>query len=162
MRFRAREPVVAATKARGDTACHDIPGYNRAVLGHAIPRPLRFVLVGGATYAINVAAFAALVDAGLSYALAALAAYAAGFGFNFGANRAWTFSARGGEAWSDLRRFSVLGAALLLVDISLLHVAESFRVDVVVAQAVAILLLAPISFFGNRLWAFGQIGRAAG
>jgi len=115
----------------------------------------RFYVVGGASYVTNLATYAVFLRVGLPYLAAAAASFMLGFAFNFAANRLWTFSAGEGRATRQLWRFSVVAAIILGLDLLLLRVAvEVLSVDRFFAQAGAILLLAPISYFANRLWTF--------
>jgi putative flippase GtrA len=115
----------------------------------------RFLAVGGASYAVNISLYAAFVAAGMHYLLAAVSSYAIGFTFNFLANRHWTFAAGGEPLDRQLMKFSVLAAIILALDLGLLRIAiGGIGAPKVLAQAVVILLLAPVSFAGNRLWSF--------
>jgi putative flippase GtrA len=115
----------------------------------------RFLAVGGASYAVNISLYAAFVATGMHYLLAAVSSYAIGFTFNFLANRHWTFAAGGESLDRQFLRFSVLAAVILALDLGLLRIAiGDIGAPKVLAQAVVILLLAPVSFAGNRLWSF--------
>ena len=115
----------------------------------------RFLAVGGASYAVNISLYAAFVASGMHYLLAAVSSYAIGFTFNFLANRHWTFAAGGERVDRQLIRFSILAAIILALDLGLLRIAiGGIGAPKVLAQAVVILLLAPVSFAGNRLWSF--------
>lgn len=115
----------------------------------------RFLAVGGASYAVNISLYAAFVATGMHYMLAAVSSYAVGFSFNFLANRHWTFAAGGERLDRQFVRFSILAAVILALDLGLLRIAiADIGAPKVLAQAVVILLLAPVSFAGNRLWSF--------
>ena len=118
---------------------------------------MRFLLVGGASYVINISLYAAGIALGMHYLLAAVSSYVIGFSFNFLANRHWTFAAGGGRLDQQFVRFSVLAGVILGLDLALLRVAiGGLGINAVLAQAVVILLLAPVSFLGNRLWSFSR------
>jgi putative flippase GtrA len=115
----------------------------------------RFYVVGGASYVTNLATYALFLWLGLPYLASAAASFLLGFAFNFTANRTWTFSAAEDRASGQLWRFSVVAAVILGLDLILLRVAvEALGFDRFFAQAGAILLLAPLSYFANRLWTF--------
>ena len=119
----------------------------------------RFVVVGGASYVFNIALYTLGLAVGLHYLPAATVAFCIGFVFNFLLNRRWTFDAVSGSASGQLVRFSCVAAVIVVLDLLLLRLAVGeFGAPKIAAQAVIILLLAPFSFLGNRLWAFG--GRA--
>jgi len=114
-------------------------------------------MVGGASYVINISLYAAAIAIGMHYLLAAVSSYAIGFSFNFLANRHWTFAAGEGRLDHQFVRFSILAGVILALDLALLKVAiGGLRINAVLAQAVVILLLAPVSFLGNLLWSFSR------
>jgi putative flippase GtrA len=118
---------------------------------------MRFAIVGGLGYLLNVGSFALLVHvAGLPIAVAASIAFLAAVTNNFLMNRRWTFgirhgAGRGRHAW----RFLAVAVALFLVALGLLSLMVWAGVAKVPAQAISILAVAPLSFLGNRYWAFG-------
>jgi putative flippase GtrA len=119
---------------------------------------VKFSIVGGTGYVINLAVFAALVEgADVHYRTAAALAFCVAVTNNFLWNRYWTFRATEGHMGFQAARFftvSVLALGLNLIVLQLLvSVAE---VDKVVAQAIAILTATPLNFIGNKLWSFGQ------
>ena len=131
------------------------PRLARLVASPVLRQAVRFGLVGGSSYFLNLGFFAAIVWAGGHYLGAAAAAFGLGFVFNFCANRYWTFTAQGGRADRQLVRFSILAGVVLALDLALLRVAVGdLGVPSVLAQGGVILLLAPLSFAGNRLWSF--------
>jgi putative flippase GtrA len=120
---------------------------------------LRFCLVGASGYAVNLAVYAALLEAGLAYSLAATASFLVAATSNYVWNRLWTFRARQARVLSQgVRALSVsvlsLGANQLF-----LYVFVAAGAGRLAGQAVAILLVTPFSFAGNKLWAFAGGGR---
>jgi dolichol-phosphate mannosyltransferase len=117
---------------------------------------LRFGMVGASGYAVNLAVFGALVHgAAVDYRLAATGAFLVAVANNFVWNRAWTFSARDGHAGFQAARFLCVSLGAFAVNLALL----ALLVDVgglpkVEAQALAIVAATPLSFAGNKLWAF--------
>jgi putative flippase GtrA len=82
---------------------------------------------------------------------------------NYLLNRAWTFGSRGHTAWQrEYVPFLVIGVfaqvlALLVLTI-LLHAHSPIRVDnVLLAQAITIVVVMPVSFVGNKLWTFRAV-----
>ena len=119
----------------------------------------RFVVVGGASYVLNLATYTIFFHVGVPYVLAAALSFVLGFFFNFAANRWWTFNAAAGAANRQLVRFTVVAAIVLLLDLAMLRLAvEVVGLHPVLAQAVVILLLAPLSFGLNRMWTFRALG----
>jgi len=118
---------------------------------------LRFCLVGASGYAVNLAAYAALLAAGLHYLAAAAISFLVAAGSNYAWNRVWTFRTSGAPVLGQ-------GARALLVSGLSLGANQLFLVALVAAgaghlgaQAAAILLVTPFSFTANKLWAFAEI-----
>ncbi len=133
------------------------PLLTRLVASPTLRQAFRFGIVGGTSYFLNLGFFAVIVWAGGHYLAAAAAAFGLGFAFNFLANRYWTFTAGTGQANQQFIRFSILAGVILALDLALLRVAVGeLGLPSVVAQGVVILLLAPLSFAGNRFWSFAK------
>lgn len=117
---------------------------------------LKFGLVGGSGYAVNLAVFA-LADGplGLHHIPAALLAFCVAVINNFWWNRHWTFGAGDGHAGFQAARFftvSVIGLGLNLVLLELF--VSSMGLAALPAQAIAVALTMPVNFIGNKLWTF--------
>jgi putative flippase GtrA len=117
---------------------------------------VRFGLVGGSGYVVNLAVFAAVVQgAGADYRVGATLAFLVAVTNNFFWNRHWTFGARGGHAGFQAARFLLVSVIAFLVGLALLHLlVEGAGVPELPAQAVSIVLATPFSFLGNKLWSF--------
>jgi len=114
----------------------------------------KFCAVGAVGYGINLAVYAALLQAGLHFLLAATCSFLVAVTSNYTLNRHWTFrDRRAGVAAQGMRFFAVslasLGANLLVLDLLIAIGAGKF-----VGQAVAIVLVTPLNFIGNKLWSF--------
>lgn len=121
---------------------------------------LRFCLVGASGYAVNLAAYAALLAAGLHYLAAAAISFLVAAASNYAWNRVWTFRT------SDAPVLGQSARALLVSGISL-GANQLFLLALVAAgaghlaaQAVAIVLVTPFSFTANKLWAFAVTQRS--
>jgi putative flippase GtrA len=129
---------------------------------HGMRRPanwlqlVRFGLVGGVGFAVNLAVYTLCVHAvGLDYHVAAVAAWVVAVMNNFVLNRHWTFDARGGRASFQAMRFIVVslvafGCSLLLLTLFV----ESAGIAKIPAQALAVAASTPLNFLGNKLWSF--------
>ena len=51
-------------------------------------------------------------------------------------------------------RFLVVSSVALLANLVLLHILIEAGVGKIVAQAIAIVLVTPLNFVGNKLWSF--------
>lgn len=114
----------------------------------------KFCAVGVIGYAINLGVYAAVLHAGVHYLVAATCSFLVAVTSNYFWNRAWTFrDRRAGVAAQGMRFFFVslvsLGANLLV-----LHVLITVGAGKLAAQAIAIVLVTPLNFIGNKLWSF--------
>jgi dolichol-phosphate mannosyltransferase len=117
---------------------------------------LRFGLVGGSGYAVNLAVFALVSGLlGVHHIPAAVLAFGVAVINNFWWNRHWTFDARDGHAGFQAARFftvSVLGLGLNLVLLELF--VSGLALPALPAQALAVALTMPVNFIGNKLLTF--------
>ena len=113
----------------------------------------KFGVVGAVGYAVNLAVYTALL--GLGAHTAAAISWVVAAANNYWWNRVWTFShAKGHFAYQGLRFFAVSAVSLVANQIWLLIFLDWFGLDKVVAQAIAIALVVPLNFVGNKLWSF--------
>jgi putative flippase GtrA len=113
----------------------------------------KFCLVGGSGYAINLGVYAALL--GLGAHTAAVFSFIVAAANNYWWNRHWTFRGqRGGFALQGMRFFVVSLAALGVNQLWLLVLLDWAGLGKIVAQAIAIVLVMPLNFIGNKLWSF--------
>jgi putative flippase GtrA len=124
---------------------------------------VRFGLVGGVGFVVNVAVYALFVHgAGFEYRIASVVAWLVAVVNNFVLNRHWTFDAGEGRAHHQAARFLAVSLAAEIVSLLLLTVfVESAHVAKVPAQALAVALSMPFNFLGNKLWTFGSRSRAS-
>jgi putative flippase GtrA len=116
---------------------------------------LRFSLVGGSGYAINLAVFAALAQgAGLHHLIAAVLAFCVAVTNNFFWNRYWTFEPGDGAAAFQAARFFAVSIASLMLNLGALQLLVGAGMDQLPAQAIAVAAAMPFNFLGNRLWTF--------
>ena len=119
---------------------------------------VQFGLVGASGFVINTGVYWLLLrKAGLHYIPSAMLAFCVAVGNNFFWNRVWTFRATKDDSHAafQLARFLAVSVAALLVDLVLLRVfVETLDMGKVIAQLIAVTLVMPISFVGNRLWSF--------
>jgi dolichol-phosphate mannosyltransferase len=114
----------------------------------------KFCLVGVVGYVINLAVYTALLHAGLHYLLAATCSFLVAVTNNYFLNRHWTFRDRRGHVGVQGFQFLVVSAASLVANLVVLHVLISLGTGKLVGQAIAIVLVTPLNFLGNRLWSF--------
>jgi putative flippase GtrA len=115
----------------------------------------RFCAVGASGYVVNLAVFTGLVR-GLEvhYLLAAVGSFLVAVANNYTWNRLWTFRGdRGHVAYQGIR-FLVVSTLALAANLLILHLLVRAGLAEVPAQAIAIVLVTPLNFVGNKLWSF--------
>ena len=133
----------------------------RSRAGRALSRPhnwvqlAKFSVVGATGYAVNLAVYTTLLrGAGFHYTLAATCSFVVAVTNNYTWNRLWTFHAqRGHVGWQGLR-FLVVALVAYGVNLGLLSALIAFGLDKVLSQAIAVVLVTPLNFIGNKLWSF--------
>jgi putative flippase GtrA len=131
-------------------------------IGAAARRPaswiqlLKFGLVGGSGYLINLAVFALLAGSlEVHHAAAAVGAFGVAVTNNFLWNRYWTFGPGEGPAHFQAARFFAVSLASLGLNIAVLELLIANHVTgELVAQAIAVAAAMPFNFLGNKLWTF--------
>jgi dolichol-phosphate mannosyltransferase len=131
-------------------------------IGAAARRPaswiqlLKFGLVGGSGYLINLAVFAVLAGTlDVHHIAAAIGAFCVAVTNNFLWNRYWTFGPGEGPAHFQAARFFAVSLASLGLNIAVLELLISNHLSgELVAQAIAVAVAMPFNFLGNKLWTF--------
>jgi dolichol-phosphate mannosyltransferase len=131
-------------------------------LGAAARRPaswwqlLKFGVVGGSGYLINLAVFALLAgNLGVHHAIAAIGAFCVAVTNNFLWNRYWTFGPGDGPASFQAARFFAVSLASLGLNLIVLEaLVAGGGVGELAAQAIAVAVAMPFNFLGNKLWTF--------
>jgi putative flippase GtrA len=115
----------------------------------------KFCVVGGSGYVINLAVYTALLKwAGLHYLGAAFVSFLVAVSNNYWWNRHWTFRGQRGHFAYQGARFVVVSSVALAANLVLLRLFVALGVGKVLAQAIAIVLVTPLNFVGNKLWSF--------
>ncbi len=131
-------------------------------IGAAARRPaswvqlLKFGLVGGSGYLINLGVFAVLAGSlGVHHAIAAVGAFCVAVTNNFLWNRYWTFGPGEGPAHFQAARFFAVSLASLGLNLAILELlVANHAVGELPAQAIAVAAAMPFNFLGNKLWTF--------
>jgi putative flippase GtrA len=129
---------------------------------HGLRRPanwlqlVRFGIVGGVGFAVNIAVYALFVHGvNVDYRAAAVVAWIVAVFNNFVLNRHWTFDARAGRAHFQAMRFVLVSLVAFGFSLVLLTaLVEGASVSKVPAQAIAVIGATPLNFLGNKLWSF--------
>jgi putative flippase GtrA len=116
---------------------------------------VKFCVVGASGYAVNLVVYYLLLDhAGLHYTLAATGSFLVAVTNNYLWNRLWTFRHQRGHIGYQGLRFLIVSVAVYAANLLLLTGLVSVGVGEIVAQAIAIVLVTPLNFLGNKLWSF--------
>ncbi|HEY7178563.1 MAG TPA: GtrA family protein [Gaiella sp.] len=116
---------------------------------------VKFCVVGASGYVVNLVVYTLLLDgAGLHYVLAAIGSFLVAVTNNYAWNRVWTFRHQRGHVVHQGLRFFVVSSLALAANLIVLHALVSAGLGEVTAQAIAIVLVTPVNFVGNKLWSF--------
>jgi dolichol-phosphate mannosyltransferase len=131
-------------------------------LHHAARKPdnwiqlVKFGVVGGSGYVINLVVFAFLAgNLGVYHVVAAVGAFLVALGNNFFWNRHWTFGPGEGLAHHQAIRFTIVSVGALVINLVVLELlVSSASMSELAAQAIAVAVAMPFNFLGNKLWTF--------
>jgi putative flippase GtrA len=113
----------------------------------------KFGAVGTVGYVVNLGVYAALL--GIGAHKAAVVSFVVSAANNYWWNRHWTFAHQKGHfAYQGARFFIVALVALGVNQVWLLIFLDWLGWGKIVSQAVAIVLVTPLNFLGNKLWSF--------
>jgi putative flippase GtrA len=158
---RARTPDYPATVVESSAADVGV-GFSRARARAALGRRgnweqlVKFCFVGATGYLVNLWVFGLLVlVVGLHYIPAAICSFLVAVTNNYTWNRLWTFRDQRGHVAYQGMRFLVISTLALGANLAVLYVLVRAGLPEIAAQAIAIVLVTPINFVGNKLWSFG-------
>jgi len=113
----------------------------------------KFGVVGASGFVVNLVIYKLLLGIGAHGAAAV--SFVVSAAWNYWWNRHWTFSANKGSVALQGFRFYVVSAFAFGVNQLWLTVfLDWLHWGKLVAQAVAIILVTPLNFLGNKLWSF--------
>jgi len=115
----------------------------------------KFCAVGASGYIVNLVVYVALLDgANLDYRVAATGSFLVAVTNNYLWNRLWTFRRDRGHFAHQGLRFLVVSVIVYVGNLVILFVLVELGAGKIVAQAIAIVLVTPANFIGNKLWSF--------
>jgi dolichol-phosphate mannosyltransferase len=116
---------------------------------------LKFCVVGATGYVVNLGVFAFLVRGfDVHYIPAAILSFLVAVTNNYTWNRIWTFRDQRGHVAYQGMRFLVISTLALGANLLVLQLLVGAGLDKIAAQAIAIVLVTPVNFIGNKLWSF--------
>jgi putative flippase GtrA len=120
---------------------------------------VKFCVVGATGYVVNLAVYTLLLrGADLHYAPAAVGSFLVAVTNNYAWNRLWTFRGQRGHVVLQGLRFLVVSTCALAANLIVLHLLVQAGLGEVLAQAIAIMVVTPVNFIGNKLWSFRHRG----
>ena len=115
----------------------------------------KFTAVGASGYVVNLAVFTALlVGADVDHRVAAVGSFLVAVTNNYLWNRLWTFRDQRGHVGFQGLRFFTVAVVAYGANLGILSALIALGMDKVAAQAIAIVLVTPLNFIGNKLWSF--------
>ncbi|HKU55739.1 MAG TPA: GtrA family protein [Gaiellaceae bacterium] len=115
----------------------------------------KFCAVGALGYAINLAVYDGLLHEHAHYLVAATGSFLVAVTSNYTWNRIWTFREDRGHVGIQGMRFFLVSLAALGANLVVLHLLIAYGgLGKLAAQAVAIVVVMPLNFVGNKLWSF--------
>ncbi len=129
--------------------------------GAALRRPhnwwqlAKFCTVGASGYVVNLAVFSTLVLlADWHHLPAATVSFLVAVTNNYTWNRLWTFRGQRGHVAYQGFRFLAVAVCALVANLVILETLVWLGAPEIPAQAIAIILVTPLNFIGNKLWSF--------
>ena len=115
----------------------------------------KFGVVGAIGAGINILIFRTLVRNGVHYLAAGTCSFLVAVTSNYTWNRLWTFRELRGHVGVQGMRFFVVSLAALGANLFVLHLLiVDGGLGKLLAQAIAIVVVTPLNFIGNKLWSF--------
>ena len=115
----------------------------------------KFCVVGATGYVVNLLVYVALLDsANLHYRIAATGSFLVAVTNNYLLNRLWTFRHRRGHFGYQGLRFLAVSLLVYGGNLAILTALVELGLGKIVSQAIAIVLVTPANFIGNKLWSF--------
>jgi putative flippase GtrA len=115
----------------------------------------KFCVVGAVGYLINLAVYDGLLHAQIHYLAAATCSFLVAVTSNYTWNRLWTFREHRGHVGIQGMRFFIVSLAALGANLVVLHLLIAYGgLGKLLAQAVAVVVVTPLNFIGNKLWSF--------
>jgi putative flippase GtrA len=115
----------------------------------------KFSVVGLSGYFVNLVVYGLLLrGAGLHYLAAGACSFIVAAANNYYWNRHWTFRKQRGDVYGQGIRFFIVSVIALGANLAILHLLITAGLGKILAQAIAIVLVMPLNFIGNKLWSF--------
>ena len=133
----------------------------RSRAGVALRRPAnwiqlaKFCVVGASGYVVNLLVYTSLLrGAGFHYLAAATCSFVVAASWNYWWNRHWTFREQRGHFGYQGMRFFTVSLTVYFANLGVLTLLVWLGLGEGIAQAIAIIVVTPLNFLGNKLWSF--------
>ena len=138
--------VATGLRARANVALRQRHNWEQLV---------KFCIVGASGYVVNLLVYTLLLDgADWHYRLAATGSFHVAVTNNNLWNRLWTFRHRRGHFAYQGLRFFVVSTLVYAGNLLILTALVELGLGEIVSQAIAVILVTPFNFVGNKLWSF--------
>ncbi len=118
---------------------------------------LKFLFVGGLNTIVGYGSFTVLVLLNVHYAIAATTSHVVAVAHSYVWNKFFTFKNDRKATHIEIAKFAVVYLVVYLVNLSLLwFFIEKNHIHPLVVQAFAVVLIAVISFAGQKFWVFNK------
>jgi putative flippase GtrA len=122
---------------------------------HIAHQLLRYGLIAGSGYLLAIALYSGELAVGIPPYVGLGVAFVLNGLYNFALIRVWAFPSSGRRMRSELARFCVVAAGSVVVNYASFAILYSaLSLAPATSQRLAILIAAPFTFIGNRLWSF--------
>jgi putative flippase GtrA len=116
---------------------------------------LKFCIVGASGYVVNLVVFYALFSwGGVHYMVASVGAFLVAWLNNFVLNRQWTFPKGAKSPAIQALKYMLVSVIGLVINLVILWALVQMGSAEILAQAIAIAAVTPITFLLTRSWAF--------
>jgi putative flippase GtrA len=128
----------------------------RIARSHGITGQLvRYGIVAASGYALAIVLYSLEIDIGIAPYLALGIAFVLNGAYNFTLVRIWAFPPSGRSLRSDFGRFCIAAGVSFVVNYAAFAVLySSIGLDAKIAQRLAVLIAAPVTFLINKHWSF--------
>jgi putative flippase GtrA len=141
-----RDVAVRGMRARATNALRQRHNWEQLV---------KFCIVGASGYVVNLLVYVALLNgADFHYRAAATGSFLVAVTNNYLWNRSWTFRHSRGHFTYQGLRFLVVSVLVYLGNLVILTVLVELGLGKIISQAIAIVVVTPLNFVGNKLWSF--------
>ena len=121
----------------------------------AAAQPVKFLIVGGGGYVVNLGIFAALHAQGLAYIVNSIVSYFIANALMYIGNRYFTFRLGHDGFWSAYLRYMIVGAVVAGLNAGILAaLVQGTGIDSRIGVAISLLAITPVAFVLFKRWTF--------